>query len=140
MVSTNLFARRIYLGCDCDGALYRDHLHENLFNCPSDYAFHFVVYQHRDYREPGTSRSTNQSINYKPCYHQPRGCLPNRVLRLLRRLSRRVLPDGTKLRHDFVPGDFLHNIHLEWGDNRGAGDHRLFPQHWEVCERLVQLC
>ncbi|ROW13342.1 hypothetical protein VPNG_05478 [Cytospora leucostoma] len=60
-------------------------------------------------------------------HHLPSRLLPNRLLRLLSRLRRRVLPDRARLPDPLLPDHRVHDHHLQRPDSRRAPDGRPLP-------------
>lgn len=69
------------------------------------------------------------------------GLLPDGVLRLLGRLRRRLLPDGAGLPDHLVPGNGLHDHHLQRRDDRRARQRgkRRHDHHRNVRRRVDAL-
>lgn len=119
--------RCIYLRGYRDNRLDRNRLYSNPHYIPTNNPIHIfqlksqLHLQHLNINfkehQHGKSHPTsprNQHNDNNPLINNSRRCLPNRFLRLLSRLQRRLLSNEPKLRHNIMPGDVLDDIHVRW--------------------------
>lgn len=143
ILCTDTLTRCVYRDSDCDCALDGNDIDKNRVDRATGISL-FLFFIHNQIKwELSTTSTTYESHNCDHSYQQPeqRLNLPNRILRLLSSIPRRMLPHRAKLRHDLMPNDIVNDTHLgREDDRRPCRNIWVCSWEWPVRQWLVQLC